>query len=93
MDIDARPSDAIALAIRYKVPIFIHKDVYEMAGIVVKDSTDSVEENQSEIPVLQPSPINTMEKLKNDLQRALAEERYEEAAKLRDQLKQLEAGN
>ncbi|HKP97392.1 MAG TPA: bifunctional nuclease family protein, partial [Fibrobacteria bacterium] len=37
LDIDARPSDAIALALRYKAPIFVHKDVYDSAAIVVKE--------------------------------------------------------
>ncbi len=96
MDIDARPSDAIALAIRYKAPIYVHKEVYEAAAILVKEGqSESGEEEKSENPegVLQPAPINPIEKLKSDLSRALAEERYEEAARLRDELKRLESGN
>ncbi len=96
MDIDARPSDAIALAIRYKAPIYVHKEVYEAAAILVKEGqSESGEAEKSENPegVQQPAPINPIEKLKSDLSRALAEERYEEAARLRDELKRLESGN
>ena len=35
MDIDARPSDAISIALRHKVPVFVKKDVCESAGIKV----------------------------------------------------------
>ena len=96
MDIDARPSDAIALSIRYKAPIFVHKEVFEAAAIRVKDGqSDGREEEKGESAtgVLPPAPINPVEKLKSDLARALAEERYEEAARLRDALKKLESGN
>jgi uncharacterized protein len=96
MDIDARPSDAIALAIRYKAPIFVHKDVYESAAITVKEGNEEGEpvENTEEAPAgFEPAPINPIEKLKGDLARALATEQYEEAARLRDELKRLESGN
>ena len=94
MDIDARPSDAIALALRYKVPIFVHKDVYEGAAIQVKETGAGEEAALSdgglEEPHLSPSPVD---KLKEKLQKALNAEHYEEAAKLRDQLKRLQSGN
>jgi uncharacterized protein len=93
MDIDARPSDAIALAIRYKAPIFIHKEVYESAAILVNDGNPEVEAGQPMPLGLEPPPINPIEKIKIDLARALSEERYEEAARLRDELKRLETGN
>ena len=35
MDIDARPSDAISIALRHKVPVFVNEEVYASAGIVV----------------------------------------------------------
>ncbi len=132
MDVDARPSDAIALALRYHVPIFVHKDVYEAAAIVVKESRDEQDEGPpegeplSEIvgkiggedefseasedetgTVVPPPPkpqasakpslpdtlITKVEKLKEKLKKALASERYEEAARLRDELKRFESGN
>jgi bifunctional DNase/RNase len=46
LDIDARPSDAIALALRYQAPIFVHKDVYESAAIVVKEGAEGEAETE-----------------------------------------------
>ncbi len=118
MDIDARPSDAIALAIRFQAPIFVHKDVYDSAAILVNEAKDgdttetkpaSDMDSNPEADVAEPqpsvsaasagakpassAPIHPVEKLQRDLRNALAEERYEEAARLRDALKKLESGN
>ncbi|MBN2105357.1 bifunctional nuclease family protein [bacterium] len=72
-EIDARPSDAIALALRTKAPIFVEEQVMEQAAI-------SEEMTQTE-PVNQMDEIN---QLNVELQKAIEEERYEDAAKLRD---------
>jgi bifunctional DNase/RNase len=103
MDIDARPSDAIALALRYKVPIHVHKDVYEGAAIVVKETGAGEETAASEAAgeteaghgktAVPEHPVNPVEKLKEKLQKAIDGERYEEAARLRDELKRLQSGN
>jgi bifunctional DNase/RNase len=103
MDVDARPSDAIALALRYRVPIFVHKDVYESAAIVVKEANEgdspAAEAEETEgVPAGAKAPepetrAGKVDGLKEKLKRALATEHYEEAAKLRDELKKLESGN
>jgi uncharacterized protein len=115
LEIDARPSDAIALALRYKTPIFVHKDVYEGAAIVVKEGEESesdaetdsesgeteiVSHSEAERAIRKPAAravpethMSQVEKLKEKLRKALAGERYEEAAKLRDELKRIETGN
>ena len=95
MDIDARPSDAIALALRYKAPIFVHKDVYESASIVVKETGESEAGDPAEdIEASEPEThMDQVERLKDSLRKALAAEHYEEAAKLRDELKKFGAGN
>ena len=97
LDIDARPSDAIALALRYKAPIFVHKDVYESAAIVVKDTGESEPGAAAETdPGETPEPethISQVERLKESLRKALAAEHYEEAAKIRDELKRFQSGN
>lgn len=106
MDIDARPSDAIALALRYKAPIFVHKDVYESAAIVVKEGGENESSEESETDEIEtetavgaekrpqaPEPINPVDRLREKLKKALAAERYEEAARIRDELKRFESGN
>lgn len=114
MDVDARPSDCIALALRYQAPIFVHKDVYEAAAIVVKEAGESGEGEAAPAAGAQgtasqagpgaaagagarerepESHMGRVERLKEKLKRALAAEHYEEAARLRDELKRFESGN
>jgi len=76
--IDARPSDAIALALRSKVPILVAEDVMNAAGIT-GDRSEA-----------QPSNLDEIAVLNKQLQEALDAESYEEAAKLRDRIRELE---
>ena len=43
-EVSSRPSDAIALAVRMSVPIFVHEDVLEEASIMIPDDEDEDEE-------------------------------------------------
>ena len=90
MDVDARPSDAIALALRYHVPIKVHWEVFEEAAM--KPSSDEKKEatppHHKELEKLSP-----LEKLKVQLELALAEERYEDAAKMRDEIRKFGVDN
>lgn len=78
--IDARPSDAIAMALRFKAPIFVSKAVMEAASINL---------NQEEMK----EQMDTIQQLKSELEQAVAEERYEDAARIRDELKKLQNDN
>lgn len=80
-DVDSRPSDAIALALRFQAPIFVHRDVYAQAAV----DMDAKEREKAE--------AERAERLKTAMDKAIAEERYEEAAKLRDELKKLRQDN
>jgi bifunctional DNase/RNase len=76
-DIDARPSDAIALALRMQAPIFVAESVMEKASVSDKDTE----------PEDAPSPpMSDLEQLELDMQKAIGEERYEDAARLRDEI-------
>jgi hypothetical protein len=85
--VDSRPSDAIALALRFGAPIFVAEEVMEEAGRVFKENQDdetvTFEEPQGKEPTRK-------DKLKKELDKAVEEERYEEAARLRDEIKRLE---
>jgi bifunctional DNase/RNase len=74
--IDARPSDAIALALRTKAPISVAKGVMDSAGITGE-------------PV-DRSHIDHISYLNQKLKEAVEIEAYEEAAKLRDKIRDLE---
>ena len=81
--LDSRPSDCVALAVRAKCPIFIDEGVVDEAGIPIS----SAEEKQSSKSTEIQSQITYLEK---ELEKAVEEENYEEAALLRDQIKQLQ---
>ena len=78
-DIDSRPSDAIALALRMSAPIFVSEDVMNKASVNEKDAASD------EIP----PEMDDLEKLEVDMQKAIGDERYEDAAKLRDEIKDM----
>ena len=79
-DIDARPSDAIALALRVRAPIFVDESVMRKAAVT--DGTSEETEGNDTIP----GGINQLEHLNVELQKAVQDERYEDAAKLRDEI-------
>lgn len=83
---DARPSDAIALAIRFDAPIFVSEEILEEAGIISEPEEDDIASGQEQKPV---SEMSRLEKLENELQTAIDTENYEKAARLRDEIKKL----
>ena len=94
-EIDARPSDAIALAVRTQSPIYVSENVMEAAAFVPSEET----EKESEIePETEPEPVPRTKEaklaaLQNKLREALEAEEYERAAKLRDDIKKLTSNN
>ncbi len=96
LDFDARPSDAICLALRFGAPMYVDEKVLDKAGIIISEETGEQEpepaaayEKQEEDA---PEP-STADNLKKRLDKAIEEERYEDAAKLRDELKKLTRSN
>ncbi len=51
LDFDARPSDAIALAVRVECPIFVAEEVMESAGIIPDPDEEAAEKDKAEAPV------------------------------------------
>jgi len=96
VEIDARTSDAIALAIRFKCPIYTYEFILKSAGIVLDDEssgppeTESKEtkEEEKETASVEKGEFKTKstEELKGLLQGALDNEQYELASKIRDEL-------
>ena len=85
--IDSRPSDAIALAVRFNCPISAYENVMNEAGIEMEDVKDMDATPESETPE-DPAEDTlenlTVEQLQKLLQMAIDEENYEKAAELRD---------
>lgn len=94
VDIDARPSDAIAIGLRFNVPIYTFETILSEAGIVFTESQEEEEplikkeESARQSPTSSPEKFKDVpfEKLKEMLDEALENEDYEKAARIRDEL-------
>lgn len=91
--LDCRPSDAVALAVRMGAPIYVSSNVIDEAGIPTEETDEitalSATEEGVETKSIEESPKSQLEQLEVDLQKAISEEDYELAAKLRDDISQL----
>src|SRR5476651_2059252 len=93
MEIDARTSDAIAVAVRFDCPIYTYEFILSSAGIVIEGNDFVYLENITETPE-EITPVSSStgfaalstDELKTKLQEALTEESYEKAAKIRDEV-------
>lgn len=95
-EIDSRPSDAIALAVRTGSPLFVSENVMKIAGFIPSSEDaeeefhDPIEEKNSESNASKKNISETrLAKLQNQLREAIEKEDYERAAKLRDEIAKL----
>ena len=90
--IDSRPSDAIAVALRTMTPIYVSDEVMERAGIDNFSTGSEIAETVSSDELLKETTDegSAIENLAEALEKAISEEEYEVAARLRDRIKQLE---
>jgi bifunctional DNase/RNase len=98
VEIDARTSDAIALAVRFNCDIYTYEFILKSAGIVLDDDIEvssitepaQASEVQDSAKSLETDEYKgkSSEELKSMLQTALDEEKYEMASKIRDELNQ-----
>ncbi|MHA4895160.1 bifunctional nuclease family protein [Pedobacter sp. PWIIR3] len=103
-EIDARTSDAIALAVRFNAAIYTYEFILSSAGIVIEGNDLLFLENMDNIPKEQGSEdistsipgsgykTLTNEELQEKLQEAIAEEAYEKAARIRDEINKRNKG-
>lgn len=98
VEIDSRTSDAVAIAVRFKCPIFTYEFILSSAGIILEDEEleegadkiDTTQEtkNSEELPIeIQDTPAESklsLEELEEELNNAIENEEYEKASKLRD---------
>ena len=78
--LDSRPSDAFAIATRKKCPIYMASSIIEQTGVPLSFFINDLEEDTDD----------KYRSLKEQLEQAVAEEEYEQAAEIRDLLKMLE---
>jgi bifunctional DNase/RNase len=90
-EIDARPSDAIALAVRFGSPIFVSDKVMDEAGFIpeTEDQEGAVAAGGTP-PKGKETRLTKLEALRTQLTEAVEREDYEKAAQLRDELRRIE---
>ena len=91
VEIDARTSDAIALAVRFNCPINTYEFILSQAGILLDDDAisgaESALEKEDLVEVEETDYLKkSTEELKQMLDTALADEDYEKASRIRDEL-------
>lgn len=100
VEIDTRTSDAIALAVRFKCPIYTHEFILASAGIILEEGhkdedelgkeIENIEDQLSDEVAEEPKSLSysdlTQEELNNRLQDAIENENYEEASKIKEEL-------
>lgn len=101
VELDARPSDAIAISLRFDVPVYVYGHVLEEAGIELSDIEEEGETAEPAAPQAsapaQPSPSSSssepqnfskmsVDQLEGMMQQAIEREDYERAAKIRDEI-------
>lgn len=86
--IDSRTSDAVALALRFKCPIYTTVEILEKAGIILEEKAAAKVDIEEELPAdedpIESKPLSELEEL---LAQAIANEDYEAASQIRDELK------
>ena len=93
VEVDSRTSDAIALAVRFKCPIYTYDFILDSAGVILEENEGEGEE----IPVERPSRPSRQPRgnslsgysvadLNRMLEEVLSEEDYERAAEIRDEI-------
>ncbi len=95
VEVDARPSDAIAIGLRFDIPIYTYEAILSEAGIVSSSSTDEDEDEEQDTvretlqtkgsfkDQIRDLSFDELQKMLDD---ALSKEDYEKAAKIRDEM-------
>lgn len=93
--IDTRTSDAIALALRFQAPVYTYENILDKAGIYLKveeNKEDELSLGELDIEIAEESLEDdifsslSLKELNNQLSNAVANENYELAAKIRDEI-------
>jgi len=86
--IDSRTSDAIALALRFKCPIYTTEEILNKAGIIMDlDTYDEKKESEKQVPKKKQWSQYTLKVLNEKLNEAIDKEDYEKASEISEEIK------
>ncbi len=97
--IDSRTSDAVALALRFKCPIYTTEEILAKSGIVIEVTDDFEDDATANAKEEQPDSrknkyeLYSVEELEQLLHDAVSEEKYEVASEIRDEISRRKTGN
>jgi bifunctional DNase/RNase len=91
VEIDARTSDAVAIAVRFNCPIFCNEFILQQAGVSSEDVTEELSLDEPDIDLEEVSTSEdteslSLEELHRQLDLALEREEYEKASRIRDEI-------
>jgi bifunctional DNase/RNase len=90
-EIDARTSDAVAIAVRFNCPIYCYEFILDTAGVSSEDTAEELEMEEADVDLEELSTVSdahnlSIEELQKQLEAALSHEDYEKASRLRDEI-------
>lgn len=94
-ELDSRTSDAIALAVKFKCPVYVHANIMDEAAYDTDDTTEDTGESPGRVAHEELIPVSkthtgldeySLEELDNMLEEAIRDEDYTRAAKIRDEI-------
>ena len=87
VEIDARTSDAIAIAIRFSCPIFTYEDILSRAAIIVANKSNKKNKDLDKSKKEKKISLYSLNELQESLKEAIKIENYEKASVIRDEIK------
>ena len=87
VEIDARTSDAIAIAIRFSCPIFTYEDILSRAAIIVASKSNKKNKDVDKSKKEKKISLYSLNELQESLKEAIKIENYEKASVIRDEIK------
>ncbi|MBX7052946.1 MAG: bifunctional nuclease family protein [Flavobacteriales bacterium] len=90
-EIDARTSDAVAIAVRFNCPIYCYEFILDTAGVSSEESSEEMEMEEPDVDLEELTTVAdasnlSMDELQKQLDNAIALEDYEKASRLRDEI-------
>jgi bifunctional DNase/RNase len=94
IEIDSRTSDALAMAVRFECPIYTYGFILDAAGVILEDNEDAIDTTKpvkktttkAEVKSVVGLSGHSIEELQSMLNEVLAQEDYEKAAEIRDEI-------